>query len=307
MDHAGAAAWELLVRVAWHGERAEDPDRAVLDRALRLARFNDVEPLLVDAYSARLARETRAIDAAVGLFQQNLAFACKRLDDAAVSAVLIKALPTDRYMYSNFDVVVGDDGWDAAVSCLAAWAPRTSAHPLERTKLLLYPVAGPAVHLHRSVAWFDVPIISTPQLRQRSTRPRGSPVNLPDGPDALRILLAHALFQNLSLSLGELLEYRALIENGTEAEARARARREGWVRGFDVATRTARQTIRSLDTLRPTPLPVGLPTLGSVVTGAEHAMHLATSGRRRLAVREVALRGPLIIAKRRAVARTRRS
>lgn len=299
-------AWQVLVRAAWTEDPVVDPSQELIDTAVVLAHRNEVAPLLVHAYADRLITEANALRAAVAAYHRNLVDACALLEDASVPTILIKALPMDEYIYSNFDLVVGEDGWDAAIAALDRWTTRTSAHPLERTKLLLYPAEGPAVHLHRSVAWFDVPVVATSELRARARRPDGSPCLLPCAADALQILVAHAAFQNLSLTLGELRTYRDLATAGNVAEAARLAREEGWARGFMHVTRAADRTIARLDALEPTALPAALPVLGSAAGGLEHAVHLARSGRLATALRELALRVPLIAAKRRAVYRAGR-
>ncbi len=299
-------ARQVLVRAAWTDDPVIDPGQERLDAALILAHHNEVAPVLVRAYPDRLVTQAEALRVTVAAYRRNLVDACALLEGASVPAILIKALPTDEYVYSNFDLVVGDDSWDAAIAALRRWTTRTSAHPLERTKLLLYPAAGPAVHLHRSVAWFDVPVIPTSELRARASRPEDSPCLLPHPADALQILVAHAAFQNLSLTLGELRTYRDLATPGNVAEAARLAREEGWARGFMHVTRAADRTMARLNALEATALPVSLPMLGSAVAGFEHALHLARSDRMITALREVALRVPLIVAKRRAAHRAGR-
>ncbi len=292
--------WLALVRTVWSPTAVPDAPPRLLRAALELARRNDVDGAFVRARPAELPRELAELERAVVAYRANLATASDLLSDADVEPILIKATPWDDVTYSNFDLVVGDDGWDRSVAALAPWVVRTSRYPLERaTKLLLYPPAGPAVHLHRSVAWFDVPAIPTATLRARAARPEGWACLLPAPVDALRIQLAHAVFQNQALSLGELLAIRPWLTGDTLGEARGLARQEGWGLGFDTAARTGIEAIRRLDRLEPFPLPARLPVVGSLVAGLEHAAHLVRSGRPATAAREVALRGPLLAAKRR--------
>ncbi len=294
------AASSILVRAVWAHEPVRDPAPESLTAALALARRNEVDGPLIRAHADRLPGELALLDEAVGAYRANLATACDLLLRAGVEPVLIKATPWDDVTYSNFDLLVGDRGWDRAVSALTPWVIRTSRYPLERaTKMLLYPASGPAVHLHRSVAWFDIPAVATERVITRAARPAGSRCRLPDPVDALRIQLAHAVFQNQGLALGELLAIRGLLEPELIGRARALARAEGWRRGFDDAVRTAVDACRRLDGLEPVPLPVPLAVLGGLAAGVEHAAHLARSGHPGIALRELALRGPLVAAKQR--------
>lgn len=295
-----AETWRTLVRTVWGGPPAALPGPRVLRAALELARRNDADGPFIRAHADRLPEETAALDRAVHAYRQNLGIACRLLAAAGVVPILIKATPWDDLTYSNFDLVVGDDGWEASVAALAPWVVRTSRYPLERaTKLLLYPPSGPAVHLHRSVAWFDVPAIGTAALRSRAVRAADEACLLPHPIDALRIQLAHAVFQNQALSLGELLAIRPLLVPAILGSSRVAAVREGWVRGYDEATRTALDAVERLERLEPFPLPARLPVGGALAAGVEHAVHLARSGRPLVALRELALRGPLVAAKQR--------
>ena len=321
----------LLVRAVWGDDPLPDPPEPLLRAGLRSARRNDVEGAFVRAYQDRLAAELLDLESTVLAYRANLHDACRLLSRAGVTPILIKADPEEDFTYSNFDLVVGDDGWDRAVEALSSWATRRSSYPLERhTKLLLYPSSGPAVHLHRSVSWFDVPVIPTPDLRAGAVPAAGVECLLPAPIDRFRIVLAHAAFQNHSLSLGELRQLRALSGGGAVEAASARAGAEGWGRGFREAWSAAAEAIRRLDSRRldsrphattqplaargelpsaaptnagPPRLPVPLPLRATAVTALEHAAFLLRRGAPILAARELALLEPLLVAKRRAALR----
>lgn len=288
----------LLVQTVWSSKPAVEPSDATLRAALELARRNEVEAPFVRAWRDRLPDEARAIDRAIQEFRTNLAEACRRLDAAGIQPVLIKAHSPDEYTYTNFDLVVGADGYERAIDALRPWASRSSLYPLERaTKILLYPPSGPAVHLHREVAWFDIPAVATEDLRRGAAPAAGMLYAVP-GPDlAFRILLAHAAFQNLSLPLADLVAYRSLRPSVDAAAAAEQARRDGWGRGFRDAFATAERARTRLDRGEAPPLPARLPAPSSLLGGIEHALHLVRTGRPLTGAREAALRGPLVIAK----------
>lgn len=301
---AGDRAWEIVVGTAWHGDRVDDPTDAELQAALALARKNEVEPILVRAYADRLPNELVALDRSVEAYRRNLRDACKCLSDAGLQPVLIKALPDEDYTYSNFDVVVGNDGWEPAIRALRPLTVSSERHPLERrTKMLLYPDERPAIHLHREVAWFDIPAIPTREVRRGAVASDGVTCLLPSPVVTLEILLAHAVFQNLAFTLGELLALRRLLSPGPTREAESGASRDGWGIGFRSAVRTARDAIARLDRMEPIHLPVPLSIPASLLEAIEHAAYLSRHRRFATAARELALRGPLVVAKRRAAYR----
>ena len=188
---------------------------------------------------------------------------------------------------------------DGAFSALAGWYVHRSMYWLERsTKTFLYPPVGPALHLHAAVSWFGVPVLPTQDLLARANM-NGHGCLSPEPADQLRIWLAHALFQELSLNLSELAAVRELLQPDVIKAARDHASREGWRRGFDGALAVATDTISRLDHGLPVSLPVPLPVPLSLLAGAEHAHHLQRTANLAAATREAALRIPLVIAKRR--------
>ncbi|SCL24174.1 hypothetical protein GA0070624_2871 [Micromonospora rhizosphaerae] len=288
-------ATAAVTAAVWRGEGGRIGDD-LLALALREAERNQVQGLLARACPDRLSGLLRSVEEATGQFRYNLAVATARLRDAGVRPVLIKADPDGDYVYTNFDLVVGDQ-WEAARDALAGWYVRTSAHSLEPDKLLLHPARGPAAHLHRTVSWFGIPVVAADRLvADAGEAAAGWLVPSPD--DQLRIWLAHAVFQNLAFDLSELMAIRSLLRPETVAEAEEEAQREGWRGAFTAALRTARQAIRRLDDGDPLPLPVPLPASASIAVAREHVRHLARTGQGAAARREVVLRGPLTMVKR---------
>ncbi|MFI8962795.1 lipopolysaccharide biosynthesis protein [Streptomyces sp. NPDC053493] len=310
-------AVRLLVDAVWRDRPGPATDAELLG-ALAVARRNQVEGVLARAYPERLAATRAEVAAATGLFRRNLAESTARLRAAGIPAVLIKADLSGDYVYGNFDLVVPDGHWRRAQEALAGWYVRRERYWLERsTKVLLDPPSGPAAHLHTSVSWFGVPVVPTDRLFARAAPPngdgrtdartdgradartdgRGAAWLVPCPADRLRIWLAHALFQNLTLDLSELLALRALLTPEVVAEACREAGREGWAAGGGRALDTALDAMARLDRGEPVPLPVPLPVATSLRAGAEHSGHLLGQGRVRAAAREASLRVPLVVAK----------
>lgn len=288
----------LLIDAVWRGI-VHPVDDSELTAMLDLARRNQVEGRLARAYPDRLSLVAAEVEIANSLFERNLRQVSGRLLDADIPVVLIKADLSGDYVYTNFDLVLDESRWDDAITALEGWYLHPETYWLEHsTKLLLHPAVGPAAHLHKAVAWFDVPVVSAAQLTAGAAK-NGGDWLLPTPADALRIWLAHAVFQNLALDLSELFAVRSLLDPTTVATARRAALREGWRIGFDGALAIATRAVTELDRGTPVPLPVPLPTSVSLTAGVQHASHLLRHRSVVTGIRELALRIPLILAKRR--------
>ncbi|MEV4940769.1 lipopolysaccharide biosynthesis protein [Streptomyces zaomyceticus] len=322
------SAVNLLVDAVWRGRVRPAADEELLG-ALAAARRNQVEGRLARAYPRQLAVTLTEVESATELFRRNLVESTDRLRAAGIPTVLIKADLAGDYVYGNFDLVVPPGRLRAAQAALDGWYAHRTTYWLERsTKVLLEPPKGPAAHLHGSVSWFGIPVVPTDRLFARAehvTRPttaNGRANGSPDGhrrgageidtadpgadgcawltpcpSDRLRIWLAHALFQNLTLDLSELLALRSLLHPDIVAEARREAAREGWSAGSRGALGTAVEAMARLDRGEHVPLPLPLPVATSLRVGAEHSGHLLGEGRLRTATREVSLRVPLVMTK----------
>ena len=291
--------YDVLVAAVWRGEDVRADDRT-LRHAFALAARNQVEGAFANVFRDRLREELAGAQSADRAFRRNLEEACTLLRRRGIEPILIKAPPQDLYTYGNFDLVVGEENWTEAIESLRTWARRFSTHPLERTKLLAWPESGPAAHLHQSVSWFDVPVIDAEALRVGAIEDSRVPALLPSDVDELRILLAHAMFQNLALDLAELLRFRRLL--GTQvsvADATRRAEAEGWCRAFERAFRFAADTVGALDAGRLIRLPAPVPVFDAVAAGFEHAVNLVRRGNTFSGAREALLRLVLVTAKRR--------
>ncbi|MBX9426964.1 lipopolysaccharide biosynthesis protein [Streptomyces lateritius] len=295
----------LLVDAVWRGRLRPARDEELL-AALAEARRNQVEGRLARAYPRQLAATLTEVELATGLFRRNLVESTDRLRAAGIPTVLIKADLAGDYVYGNFDLVVPPGRLRAAQAALDGWYAHRTTYWLERsTKVLLEPPSGPAAHLHGSVSWFGVPVVPTERLFDRAERPAstdgrgdGCAWLTPCPSDRLRIWLAHALFQNLSLDLSELLALRPLLRPEVLAEARDEAAREGWCTGGRQALAAATEAMARLDRGESVPLPLPLPVRTSLRAGAEHSGHLLVEGRVRAATREASLRIPLVMTKR---------
>jgi O-antigen/teichoic acid export membrane protein len=294
----GGPALRLLTEAVWRA-KAPDATHAELEAALTLARCNQAEGRLALAYPQQLSHVLAEVRVADELLARNIQQVTGRLRQAGIPSVLIKSGEPGDYVHTDFDLVVARQHWDRAFAALADWYVHRSTYWLERsTKTFLHPPVGPALHLHAAVAWFGVPVLPTSQLLARASM-NGHGCLSPAPADRLRIWLAHAVFQNLSLDLSELFAVRDLLQPQVIEAARGHADREGWRAGFDGALATAEAAIDRLDRGLPVTLPMALPLPLSVRAGVEHAHHLQQTGEKAAAARETALRIPLVVRKRR--------
>ena len=294
------AAVMLLTDAVWRGKPREAtiPE---LQSAMAVAFRNQVEGRLARAYPQQLAYVLTEVKVANDLFARNLRQVTHRLQRAGIPSVLIKADVPGECVHTDFDLVVRSWQWEGALAALAGWYVHRSTYWLERsTKAHLYPLVGPALHLHASVSWFGIPVLPTDRLMAGACETEHGCL-VPAPADHLRIWLAHALFQNLALDLSELFAVRDLLKPDVMHPAREEAVREGWVAGYDGALATVEIAIDRLDRAVPLSLPMALPMALSLRAGAEHAYHLIRAGQTREAAREAALRVPLVLAKKRRV------
>ena len=287
----------LLLDAVWrHDVRPAGDDE--LRRALAAARDTNTQALLAHCYPEQLAETVAEVAEREAAFRSNAHDATERLLAAGIPSVLIKADGPGEHVGGDFDLVVPDGQWAAAATTLSPWCVRRERYWLERsTKVLLWPPSGPAVHLHASVSWFGVPVMSNGRLFARAVAADDRPWLEPCPADRLRIWLAHALFQNLSFELSELLAIRPLLRPDVMAEARRESAREGWGTAHSQALATAAETVGRLDRGEFVALPVGLPARVSLHVAVEHTPRLLREGRIKEAARQVALRVPLCVAK----------
>jgi hypothetical protein len=290
--------FRLLSAVLWRGEPAAALDDPTSDALWAAASRNGVEGETLAAFGQDLAAVRQDVEARTDAFRRNLMSSTARLRAAGLAPLLIKADPSSAYVYSNFDVVLERQHWPAALAALGDWLKSTRQYPFEREKLFLVPDEGPALHLHASISWYDIPSLSTALARERARSATDDGWLRPCPVDELKILVAHIGFQTLAPTLSEVLHYRKMGAELTE-EAATEARREGW--GAVFAMVAARLTVLAtlLDAGEAPALPTALPAARSIAVGVAHAGALARHGQQRAAARALALRVPLVLAKQR--------
>lgn len=302
-------AIRVMVTATWHHRPLPAVSETALALSRRLARSHLVERHLLDTYPERFPPAARGLlDAHERDLWTNLGEAACRLSAAGIQAILIKSGLEGRARaeraaplaveYGDFDLVVGAEGWRAARTALNGWGKPERPAVLEPHKLMVRPRRGPGAHLHRDAEWFGVMVTPAASLQARSRPLAGVPgLLLPTPAEALRVWIAHAVFQNLSVDLCELLEIRRLADPATVAAAREVATREGWGRAFGEVLARAFRAMRDLDAGWAPPLPVQLPAVPSLLDGWRHAGRLLGAGLYQAALREFGLRPALVAAK----------
>jgi O-antigen/teichoic acid export membrane protein len=268
------SAVSLLTDTVWRGTVSKATD-ADVHHALVLARQNRVEGRLARAYPTQLPDVLAEVNVAAELFAHNFHQVMGRLNRVGISAVLIPVGQPGDHVGSSIDLIVLQRQWRNAFTALAGWYVQSSIYELEHsTTALLYPSSGPGVHLHTSVSWFGIPMLPTDRLLSRARRNLDGFL-IPAAADYLRIRLAQAIFQDLSLDLSKLLSLSSLLHLGVIAPARTEANREGWRREFDGALTAASGAIDRLDRGLPVGLPVPVPVFQSLPPrmGHHHQRH----------------------------------
>lgn len=292
------SAVSVLIDAVWRGAARKATD-AELHQALVLARRNRVEGRLALAYPAQLPDVLAEARITAQLFARNLHQVASCLHRAGIPAVLVKVgLPGD-HVGASIDLVIPEQHWRGALTALADWSVQSSTYQLEHSATaLLYPSTGPGLHLHAGVSWFGVPAFPTRLLLARARKSRGGFFLIPAPADYLRIWLAQALFQNLTLDLSRLLAVCNLLHPTVIRVARAEASREGWRADFDGALAAAGGAIDSLDGGLRVNLPVLMPVSQTLRISTEHPHHGRTTGLPSPADQDAALQELFAVAQR---------
>jgi O-antigen/teichoic acid export membrane protein len=287
----------VLIDAVWRRTARKATDTE-LHQALILARRNHVEGRLARAYPAQLPDVLGEARLTAKLFARNLHQVASSLDRAGIPAVLIEAGPPGDHVGTSIDMVILEQYWRGALTALADWYVQSSTYQLEHSATaLLFPSTGPGLHLHADVSWFGVPAFPTRRLLARARKNRGGFL-IPAPADYLRIWLAQALFQNLTLDLSRLLAVCNLLHPTVITIARAEASREGWRADFDRALAAAGRAIDSLDRGLPVNLPVPMPVSQSLGISTEHPHHGRPIGLPGPADQDAALQEPFAVAQR---------
>lgn len=299
-------AASVMVEAVWRGRQLANASDHDVQQARILARRNLVEDWVIRAYWDRLPLAAGEARGRFERWRSNLDELGNLLGEAGVSAVLIKSglegrdqaddRPLAAVEYGDIDLVIGVVDWERALAAARAWGRIEGAARLEPHKVMVRPERGPAAHLHRDAEWFGIPAIALRSLRA-GAEPLANGVVVPSVQVAIAVLIAHAVFQTLELTLSDLVELRRLLAAGAGIDQRLATYASGWEDAARRALDQALVAIESLDRGRLCRLPISLAGARSVVDGWRHARHLGRTGRPGIAVREALLRPCLVAAK----------
>ena len=253
----------MLIDAVWRGTARKATD-AELHQALVLARLKPGRgPTRTCLPCAALGRpgggphHRRVV-------RRNLSQVASCLHRAGIPAVLIQVGMPGDHVGASIDLVIPEQHWRGALTALADWyvhALDVPARALRYSPALPINWARPApAYRHLLVRCSGASYTPTADPRPQS---RGGFL-IPAPADYLRIWLAQALFQNLTLDLSRLLAVRDLLRPPVITAARAEASREGWRADFDGALAAAGGAIDSLDRGLPVNLPVPMPVSQSL-------------------------------------------
>lgn len=298
-------AASVMVEAVWRGRPLANASDHDVQQARILARRNLVEDWVIRAYSDRLPVAAAEARGRFERWRSNLDELATVLGAAGVSAVLIKSglegrdqaddRPPAAVEYGDIDLVIGVAGWDRALAAVREWGKIEAAAPIEPHKVMVRPGRGPAAHLHRDAEWFGIPVIPLRSLRAEA-QPLTNGVLVPSVPVAMVVLIAHAVFQTLELTLSDLVELRRLLAAGG-MDQRLATDASGWEQAARRTLHQALAAIEALDRGLLCRLPISLAGARSIEDGWRHARHLSRTGRPGVAVREALLRPCLVAAK----------
>lgn len=220
---------------------------------IKIARKNALGLEFIAHYpdaTALLEQEQQRSDA----FRRVMRETSQLLQDHGFEHICIKFRKLYRYYDSNVDVVVDPRQWRQSVELLQHQGYTPHVMFKEPDKIMFDKPEAVSVHLHPGVTWNGVPYFDQPSLWRRSTRSADGPwLELAPEDDVL-VNLAHNLFENYEVSLGDALYFKRLMETyAFDPEDLERiAAANGWRYGFQQAYRQMRTLVSAWTHVEPT-------------------------------------------------------
>lgn len=201
---------------------------------VKLARKNSVGLEFASHYPAAsdlLGEEQGRFDA----FQQAMLDTSALLAARGIPHIYIKFRKLYRYYDSNVDVVVRREQWQAAIAALEAAGYSGNVMFKEPDKIMFSRSGSTvSIHLHPGVTWNGVPYFGEDELWSHAfPSAEGAWLEMTGEYDYL-INLAHNVFENYEISLGDMLYFRRFLQkNSLEVhKLEAVAAANGWRLGF---------------------------------------------------------------------------
>jgi hypothetical protein len=224
-------ARERVARAVMLGQNGPGEPDAV---ELEIARRNAVGLELLSHYPAAQEmseqEETRQRD-----FQETMRETSALLAAQGIPHIYIKFRKLYRYYDSNVDVIVARAHWRAAIEALQGRGYCGHVMFKEPDKIMFSrSQAAVSVHLHPGVTWNGVPYFGQDDLwRHSSPAAEGAWLELSAEYDFL-VNLAHNVFENYEISLGDTLYFQRFLQNDHLDGGRLEriAAGNGWRLGF---------------------------------------------------------------------------
>jgi O-antigen/teichoic acid export membrane protein len=248
----------MLIDAVWR-ENAPERTEGELREMLALGRLSGVEGKLAQLYPIQLSDVLSQVRQATYLYAGVLREAARRLHQGGIPAVLIEEGISGFRIRGNIDLVIPGRFWRQVPRIL----PDENSICIEQVeKILIQPPAGPSLTIHPDLSWLGLRFLPTNRLVAHAVHTRDS-ILVPSDVDYLRILLGHILVQKHNIDLSQLLVlWRLMCRPAVVMAARAEARQEGWLPGFDDMLALASDSINRIHQEREVELPVRLPVLG---------------------------------------------
>lgn len=247
-----ASVSSMLIDAIWRDDVPERSEEE-MDELLALGRLNRVEGRLAQLYPVELAGVRYEVREATYLYVNVLREAARRLNKEKIPAMLIEEGIRGFGVSRDIHLVIPRRYWKGASRVL----PDIDSFYIEQHNWILFQLrASQRLKVHPDLSWLGVNFVSTNRLLARAARSRDG-ILVPSQTDYLRIMLGHALFQQCDLDLSQLMVLWDFMRRpAVIMAARAEARQEGWLRGFDEMLAFAGDSINRMHQGQEITLPV---------------------------------------------------
>lgn len=264
---------------------------------IKIARKNSVGLEFIAHYPKALAL-TQEENSRLVAFRDAMQETSKLLASHEIPHIYIKFRKLYRYYDSNVDVIVTKEKWQSAIAALQADGYLGHVMFKEPDKIMFSRLGqSVSVHLHPGVTWNGVPYLDEDVLwRDASPSPDGAWLELSENYDLL-INLAHNVFENYEISIGDMLYFRRFLRGRSidEERLRAVAAENGWHAGLLHVLSQVKTLVRAWDLAEQSghipsfllAYPYGIPVLSLARAFAERVAHNVASRHFRRALREV--------------------
>jgi hypothetical protein len=232
--NAALQPYEQVARVSMFGRLSKSTAGQPGDKEMQIARKNHVGLEFISHYPAAVSQQTSEQEK-YRAFQSAMEDTSMLLDRHGIAHIYIKFRKQYLYYDSNVDVIVGKEQW--AQTCALLKEKGYSGHVMfkEPDKIMFSkPEAPVSIHLHPGVTWNGVQYFSIEELWENSLPSSDFAAREMTPPYDFLINIAHNLFENYDLSLGDVLYFKRMVERHSIAAGplEQAAIQNGWGYGF---------------------------------------------------------------------------